>query len=226
MVSPELFKKMKERYFEESYLSVLQDLHFILKPTFYLEIGIAYGDSLSLALPETFAIGVDPKPNIIHPLQAWTKVYRMTSEDFFSDYSGAPFDFIFIDGYHSYEAVVQDFIHAEKLCKPTTVIAIHDTIPLSAGTSGEYIEGYWTGDVWKIVPALIHERTDLTILTHRCQPSGLTLITGFGKGKGISEKTIEEYRKKTFEWVDSDWKNILKVLPDDQKIWMSLITAS
>lgn len=223
MTSPELYIKIKERYSDENYFSVLQDIHLILKPALYLEIGIAYGDSLALALPESYAIGVDPNPHIIHPLQAWTRVYRMTSDDFFSEYQGAPFDFIFIDGYHSYEAVVQDFIHAEKLCKPTSVIAIHDTIPLSAETSGDYTEGFWTGDVWKIVPALLHERTDLTIFTVPCLPSGLTLITGFGKGSGLSENTIDEYRKKTFEWVDADLKNIQNVLPKDRK-WASLIT--
>lgn len=223
MASPELYRKIKERYSEEHYLSVLQDLHLILKPALYLEIGVEFGKSLTLALPETFAIGVDPEPRITHPLQAWTKLFRMTSVDFFSEYAGEPFDFIFIDGLHSYEAVVQDFISAERLCKPTSVIALHDTLPLSAETAGEYVEKYWTGDVWKIIPALLHERKDLSIFTLPCQPSGLTLITGFGKGKGLSKATIDKYHHKTFEWVDSDWKNILQVLPADQD-WISRIS--
>jgi len=223
LTAEQLNKKMRERYPGEHYLSILQYLHFIFRPARYLEVGIESGDSLALALPETYAIGVDPKPCITHSLQAWTKIYCMTSKEFFSKYVGEHFDFIFIDGLHQYDAVVEDFIESEKLCKRSSMIAIHDTIPLSAETSGEYTEGYWTGDVWKIVPALLHARPDLNIITLPCQPSGLTLIMDFGYAYGLSKEIIEEYRKKDFDWVDQDWKGILNVIPNDRSLWVPLI---
>jgi Methyltransferase domain len=207
------------------YYSVLQTIHYTLKPNYYLEIGISSGASLALALENSYAVGVDPKIAVIFPLRAWTKLYQSTSDQFFDKYYGDLFDLIFIDGLHTFDAVVKDFCHAEELCSPSTVMLIHDTIPLFKETSqppseNEDTPSFWTGDVWKLIPALIKGRPDLKIFTIPCLPSGITVIQGFSEEpKGLSQEIIQEFKSKDFEWISPQWESILKVVPNDSKIW-------
>ena len=44
------------------YYYLLRELHLLLRPAHYLEIGVQYGESLCLAEPETQTIGIDPEP--------------------------------------------------------------------------------------------------------------------------------------------------------------------
>lgn len=222
-LTPEQRSIIAEKMPGEDYIAVLKRLHEFLEPYQYLEIGVNEGLSLSLSLPDTYAIGVDPQPCIKHSLQAWTKIFQMTSEQFFKIYEGTPFNFIFIDGFHQYDFVINDFIESEKLCTPHSLIAIHDTIPITSETALEMREGHWTGDVWKIVPALIHERHDLTIFTISCRPSGLTIIMNFSKPLGLSKQTIDLFRNKNFEWLEKDWKKLLNVVPNNPLVWFPLI---
>lgn len=205
----------------ELYLSVLQKIHKALHPKKYLEIGIAKGTSLCLAEEGTFAVGIDPDPCVVTPLQAWTRIFKMTSSAFFNQYDGPPFDLIFIDGLHRYEAVVEDFCEAEKHCSPDGIILLHDTIPLSAETSTPICHtSFWTGDVWKIVPAIIAYRPDLTVFTIGCPPSGLTVIKGFGKKAGLSQEVIKDFANKDFDWISGQKKEVLKIVENNINIWL------
>ncbi|WP_059360181.1 class I SAM-dependent methyltransferase [Parachlamydia acanthamoebae] len=208
----------------EPYLQVLEKIHAALKPKTYLEIGVQYGFSFCLAGPQTFAVGVDPNPCIQTDLHAWSRIYRQTSEAFFISYPGDPFDLIFIDGLHQYEAIVDDFCNAEQYCTPQSIILIHDTIPLSAESSKkDFDPGFWTGDVWKIVPTLLQARPDLTIFTIACPPSGLTVIKGFGKSEGISSEVVDQFREKEYAWIESQKKTALGVVENREDIWMPLL---
>jgi hypothetical protein len=205
----------------ETYLSVLAKIHEALHPKRYLEIGVQNGASLSLALEGSYAVGVDPDPKITAPLKAWTQLHKMTSHAFFETYSGPPFDLIFIDGLHRYEAVAEDFCNAEKLCTATSIIMLHDTIPLSAETSTPLCQtSFWTGDVWKIVPAIIRSRPDLTLFTIPCPPSGLTIIKGFGSAKGLSASVVREFQNKQFAWVAGQKKAALKIIENHSSQWL------
>ncbi len=42
-------------------------------------------------------------------------------------------DFLFIDGWHSYEAVKQDYINYSPMVRPGGIIAVHDIVHVSAG---------------------------------------------------------------------------------------------
>ena len=67
----------------------------------------------------------------------------------------------------------------ERLCDPNSIIAFHDTLPLDRRSSTKKRStGFWTGDVWKIIPFLMTERPDLQIATIKAPPSGLTLVGG------------------------------------------------
>jgi hypothetical protein len=195
-----------------NYKTVLNEVHLTLRPKRYLEIGVETGASLSLAKEGCFAIGVDPDPRIICDLRAWTQIYKMTSEQFFATYSGEPFDLIFIDGLHQFKAVAQDFIGAEKLTHSNTLMLFHDPIPLTKETSQpEFTRGFWTGDVWKLIPALIEARPDLKVKTMPCSPSGITFVSGFSTPKGLSKEIIKKYDKKDFSWINADWQKLLNV---------------
>jgi len=215
---------MLDRLPGENYHNVLKRIHQELKPKRYLEIGVAKGYSLAHAQPETYAIGVDPEPQIEAQILSWTRIYKQKSSDFFATYTGKPFDLIFIDGLHTYDAVVKDFIGAERLCHTNSIMLFHDTIPLSASTSQEEpVEGHWTGDVWRIIPTLKEARPDLFIFTIGCPPSGLSIVTGFKDPQGIDKKIVEKYRQKDFAWLEPQWKTMQNVFASDPSVWYPLL---
>lgn len=54
------------------------------------------------------------------------------------------FDFIFIDGDHSYEGVKQDFEMYEPFCKPNGLIAFHDIVDSPRHRErGVYVNQFW-----------------------------------------------------------------------------------
>ena len=67
------------------YYAALRWIHEILRPANYIEIGIRKADSLRLASPETICIGIDPEPDIQAPLPANMRIFRMTSDAFFTE---------------------------------------------------------------------------------------------------------------------------------------------
>jgi hypothetical protein len=167
-----------------SYLDRLSEVHEFLRPNIYLEIGVFQGDSISLARPPTQAFGVDPEPSLMKPCRAETRIHPWKSDYFFLQNERRRLiprrvDFAFIDGLHQFMQVVRDFWNVERLCHPNSVIAFHDTLPLDRQSAARNrTTGYWTGDVWKIIPFLMSERTDLRIATVKAPPSGLTLVAG------------------------------------------------
>ncbi len=169
------------------YRAWLAWFHTHLAPRLYLEIGVERGDSLALALPSTRVVGVDPAPqgDPLRQCAGPARLYRQTSAAFFaaipadSGLDAGGFDLAFIDGDHHFEAVLDDFIAAERHAAPGAVLLLHDTVPLTAATaSREHRTGFYTGDGWKIVPCLRSLRPDLQIATLPTAPTGLTVVTG------------------------------------------------
>ncbi|MDD2177940.1 class I SAM-dependent methyltransferase [Acidovorax sp. D2M1] len=168
--------------------------HTHLVPRIYLEIGVEKGDSLAQALPATRVIGVDPAP-IGDPLRRCRgpgRMYRQISSDFFknvpvdSGLESGGFDLAFIDGDHRFEAVLEDFVAAERHAAPGSVLLLHDTLPLNSATAArEHRTGFYTADGWKIVPCLRSLRPDLHIVTLPTAPTGLTVVTGLDPSSRI-----------------------------------------
>ena len=167
------------------YIEILQKLHDWLRPASYLEIGVESGRSLALALPPTRAIGIDPAPRVGVKFNAETQIFRLTSDEFFARHDlakefGRPtVDLAFIDGLHLFEQTLRDFINLERFAGSRSVILVHDCLPLDEVSAARDQRGrFWTGDVWKLVPALKHWRPDLAIRTIATRPSGLAMIMG------------------------------------------------
>lgn len=173
----------------EDYYALLSTIHDIVRPRTYLEIGLGHGKSLALAGNDTVALGVDPV------MADWDKlffcrenpsprIYPLTSNDFFSKHN-LPFemgqdvcDLAFIDGLHLFEQALMDFANVERFCTKTSVILLHDCLPINPRIAQrERCTGLWTGDVWKVIPCLKAVRPDLTIITIPAFPSGLAIVT-------------------------------------------------
>lgn len=179
----------------------LLSLHRTLKPASYLEIGVFKGETLALAQPGTWVIGVDPapRPEAERNYDAPTQIYRMTSDAYFAagkarevDLPGT-LDLVFIDGLHLFEQVLRDFINVETRCHPGSVVVLHDTLPIAAAaTARQRQTSHWCGDVWKVIPILQRYRPELSVLTIPTHPSGLTLVTGLDPDSRILADHFDE----------------------------------
>lgn len=167
---------------------ILAQIHKIIRPLFYLEIGVQTGKSLALA--ECEAIGVDPMPMLKSDLGKNAKVIASTSDAFFASQADIllkkSVDLVFIDGMHLFEYALRDFINTEKYSNGKTLIVIDDIYPgHPAQASRERCTRAWTGDVWKIVEILKEYRPDLMIQTLDVYPTGLLLVTCLDSNSSI-----------------------------------------
>lgn len=194
------------------YHEFLRNMQEHVKPTSYFEIGTLHG--ITLANAKCASIAVDPvfriQTDVVGEKPA-CHLYQQTSDEFFAEHSlseifGGPVDFAFLDGMHLFEFLLRDFINTEKHCKRSSVIALHDCLPLDnymtlrsqddpLWLKTKYT-GYWTGDVWKIVPVLKKFRPDLAITILDCVGTGLVLVTNLDPNSTIladnSQALIEE----------------------------------
>src|SRR4249920_2101622 len=163
------------------YLESLAEVHQLLEPAFYLEIGVRRGNSLELA--RCPAIGVDPAPDVATFLPATTVLSAKTSDDFFAGLAAEPLpqapELAFIDGMHLFEYALRDFMNIERLSTATTLIAIDDIFPSHPDQAArERCTRVWTGDVWKLQRCLEELRPDLIVLSLDTAPTGLLLVAG------------------------------------------------
>lgn len=219
-------KAAMERFPGFRYLDWLRWLHQIVKPKCYVEIGVDYGESLQIAQSPTKAIGIDPDFKIIYPLTAWIKLFKLPSDDFFIQYdlrqiSGEKFvDMAFIDGLHTFDQALKDFINIERYSKYNTIVAFHDTFPVTPiTTSRDRKTAFWLGDTWKVVLILKELRPDLKIITIPTYPSGLTFVTGLNsKSKVLSgqlEKIVEKWMNVELEPYMEDMESHINAVEND-----------
>ena len=165
------------------YRSVIEAIHGAIRPRTYVEVGIAAGDTLRLAGPNTRAIGIDPAPVIEEPLGPNVTVLRQTSDEAFAGealreaLAGQPVDLAFIDGMHHCEFALRDFISLERLCRPGATILLHDCYPLNRLTAERDRKTlFWSGDTWRVILALKKHRPDLAVHVIAAPPTGLALV--------------------------------------------------
>ena len=214
----------------EDYLTLLRRFHEWLKPRTYLEIGVASGRTLSLAKPPTRAIGIEPEPKLTSEFSARTTVFEMTSDAFFArddlwrDLGNPVIDFAFVDGLHLFEQALKDFVNLERRAHGGAVILFHDCLPLDDVTSSrERRTGFWSGDVWKIVPCLKTYRPDLSVFVIPTWPTGLGVVTGLDPTSKVLPASFaqaaeqflpldfrysEDERTRVLNVVDNEWRTI------------------
>jgi hypothetical protein len=209
-----------------NYYDVLRWLHEELKPASYLEIGVFRGRSLSLAMPPTTALGIDPCPKVDRHWQTQTQVVPMTSREFFSGHSLAEFfradcfSLALVDGLHLFEDAIDDIFNLEVYAQPDSVIALHDTIPLDERTAARTRDTeFYTGDVWKVVPFLKQFRPDLEMVTVRTGPSGLTLIRRLSTSRTKQQadaKALARFRGLPWEYYKQHRHEFLETIPNER----------
>jgi hypothetical protein len=216
-----------------AYYLVLRQIHEVLRPANYIEIGVHKGVSLRQALPHTRSIGVDPSPEIEGEIPN-TTIYELTSDEFFARYDlhallGGPVELAFIDGLHLFEQVLQDFVNLERHSDAGTVVLLHDCLPLDEVTaSRNRTTDFYCGDVWKAALALRQRRPDLEMVTIRTAPSGLCLVRGLDEsnrefGDELPE-IVESYRDLDFTWYQAHRREMPEEMPNQEdalKAWLT-----
>ena len=148
----------------------------------YLEIGCDQDENFS-KINLLDKIGVDPKSGGTH---------RMTSDVFFNS-NKKKFDFIYIDGLHTYEQAVNDIKNSLNFLNENGIILLHDCLPKKIWNRRvPRIYGHWNGDVWKaIVESRTWENTNtITVIADH----GLGLIQK-KKNLNILKDEIRDFKK-------------------------------
>lgn len=199
------------------YLDWLERFQDVIRPEFYLEIGVDTGDSLRLAKSPTTAIGVDPEPKLAGvKFTTDTIIYCMTSDRYFLE-RPKPHDLVFIDGLHLFEQTLRDFINVEWYGHEGTVVLMHDVLPQAPEqTTRTKLPGAWTGDVWKLIPILQQWRPDLDIQIIPTPPSGLAVITNLNPESNVLHDNFDSIFKDWFNvpWIPKGFPELLTDEPD------------
>lgn len=153
----------------------------------YLEIGVEKGFSFFPIVCKN-KIAVDPnfkipfyrkmKWDFKNPTNKNNQFYEKTSDDFFktdapSLFDNKNLDLSFIDGLHTFEAALNDVLNSLQYLAKSGMIVMHDCLPNSraAETPAKSYEdamaikpegwqGFWTGDVWKVITYLRRKYKD------------------------------------------------------------------
>jgi len=207
---------------EFHYLDYLMHIHNVIKPKTYLEIGVDNGRSFLLSSPESYCVGVDPAPKLTEAISDTQKIVSKTSDDFFKKssqtikdefFSGNCVEFAFLDGMHQFEFTLRDFLNTEKICCSDSTIVLHDCYPLNELTAKRDREtSFWSGDVWKVVPALKKYRPDLDIKTLPLRPTGLCVIENLNPNFTMSQSInsiIDEFTPFSYQMLQDNKDEIL-----------------
>lgn len=159
----------------------LAELHRLIEPRSYLEVGVYDGESLSLS--RCPSIGVDPDFHITHELRADIHLARTTSDEFFArrhplaHLDRPVLDLAFIDGMHLAEFALRDYLAIERFTEATSVVVLDDVLPRNIEEAARHRHTLeWTGDVYKVVHALRELRPDLVVLEVDTEPTGLAVV--------------------------------------------------
>ena len=210
----------------DDYMAFMRRLHPFLKPATYLEIGVFRGMSLALVDPGTEAIGVDPAPQIAHPLSPNIAVEVMTSDDFFASrdagarFGGRPLALGFIDGMHRFEFALRDFINMERLCAGDATILIHDCYPLNRATAGRDVRAgmFWSGDIWRLILIFKKYRPDLQVNTLALAPTGLGVVRSLDPASTVLvdryDEIVAEFLAIDYDVLAADKPGMLNLFPN------------
>lgn len=209
------------------YLAFLSLLNQHLAPRSYLEIGTSEGWSLDCFTCD--AICIDPAFRVTGNTPGQRKrtlMFQMRSDEFFADYRVRDYfpggvDLAFLDGMHRFEFLLRDFMNTERSAHRRSLILIHDCLPLNGHmaercfTTGADEDpetaGWWTGDVWRMLPILKKYRPDLRVRVLDCPPTGLVAVSNLNPDSDILDRNyqaiLDEFGSISFDsfGLDAIW---------------------
>lgn len=183
-------------------------IELLLPDSNYLEIGISSGSTfLEISAVCENSFGCDP--NLKPHLAAYTNLWKLTSDDFFLYHNYLKFDVIFIDGLHTAEQAMTDFVNCVNQANIGTVILIDDVFPDSIASSKRSLGLYrcsramnlissvlkpvgWQGDVWRLVMALRSLEGDFNYRTIYTQNGKKVQTLVWGPSMGRIKLDIEK----------------------------------
>lgn len=180
-----------------TYLQFLRRIHDLRADmNLYFEIGCRRGRSLSLSKARA-SIAVDPDFNIVFPFASPTRLFKMTSDDYFATEDAAAIkgkiDVAFVDGMHLSEFALRDFINVEAHAHPGSWVILDDVLPEDAAMASRTRNtSQWTGDVYKVVEVLRRYRPDLDVVVCDIESKGLLLVRGLDPDNGVLAKHYAE----------------------------------
>lgn len=232
-------QKTGNRHALADYYEMLARLQKLLKPRTYVEIGFRHGQSFALAKTAIHSVAIDPAPEVRVPLPAGAKLFKLTSDEFFSGHNlraelgNSVVDLAFIDGMHLFEFALRDFINLEKHCGPASTILIHDGYPQDRVSSArERATNIWSGDVWKLLVCLKKYRPELQIATADVPPTGLSVVRNLNPDSTVLSQNLEKICAEFIPWeyddmaankaeqlnrIDNDWGQIQRLFPEQQE---------
>jgi hypothetical protein len=195
------------------YLRFLRELHAVLRPRSYLEIGVRWGHSLGVA--RCPSVGVDPAFNINQELHTEVHLFRTTSDEYFSrpdplaPVGGEPFDLTFIDGMHLLEFALRDFIHAESFSRSRGVIVFDDVLPRNVAEAARVrTTSAWTGDVYQILGVLARYRPEVLAIPLNTSTTGMLVLLGLDPTSTVLadryDEIVAEFRRPDPQPVPGD----------------------
>jgi hypothetical protein len=219
------------------YFGLLDRIHQHLVPRTYVEVGVSTGRSITLALPGTITIGIDPAPEVKFPVRRRTRIFRQTSDEFFAQhdlvrlFGGMPLDLAFIDGMHHFEYALRDFMNLERSSNSASTILIHDCLPIDETTADRgRSTNVWSGDIWRLILLLREWRPDLRVSVIDSGPTGLGLVRGLDPASSVLwdhyDEIVARYLSLAYRSADgegprnrlspvpSDWNTVSSLLPD------------
>ena len=189
------------------YYEWLMWFQYFVKPKVYLEIGVETGKALAYAMPPTLAIGVDPSFQISFEFKARTKLFKQTSDAFFDElnptetFEDQKIDMAFIDGLHTFDQALKDFINVEKHSHHNTIILFHDVLPIIPETADrDRHTMFWIGDTWKVMFILKKYRPDIKLFTIPTSSSGLGVTAQLDPNSTVLTDRYDEIVKEAMAW--------------------------
>lgn len=199
-----------------------------------MEIGVSRGHTfLKVRAPRKIAIDPEFRVRRLHkwlallrdPDNANNRYFEMKSGDFFAQHAGLfrdePLDVAFVDGLHSYRAVLDDVLSTVPLLSDGGLVLLHDCNPPTAasaqpaGSPGEAADrnvpgwtGDWCGDVWKAVVHLRATRPDWNTFVLD-DDWGIGVVDTSRPGDGGVTATIQDVEAWTWEDLDRDRERLL-----------------